>query len=181
MRAETETLHPLHVGIRNRHLEKRHVAGFRIEDRHVVARVFGRAEQRPIGIDGRVAPVRRDQIMGVGALGAPLPGGDHDVALDALRPRRLALWQLALGDAVGPLPERFQRYGVEETRLTGHFLAGQPGLHAAHPVFLAGFERSELRRNRTGGLLAQLVAADAADILHLPQKIGLLRMQARVI
>ena len=35
----------------------------------------------------------------------PIPGGDDDVALDALRPSRLRMGQLPLSDAVRPVAE----------------------------------------------------------------------------
>jgi len=44
---------------------------------------------------------------------APVPGGDHDVALDALRPRRLGMGQLALGDAIGQSAKYLKRGGPE--------------------------------------------------------------------
>jgi hypothetical protein len=46
-------------------------------------------------------------------VGAPFPGGDDDVALDALRPRRLAFRQLALGDAVGPFAVILERRAAD--------------------------------------------------------------------
>ena len=125
-----------HVRILHRHLEERHLVRLRIEDRHVVGRVFGRAVERPVGIDGRIAPVRGDQVVQVMLVGAPLPGGDDDVALDALRPRRLALRQLALGDAIGPVAEILERHAAELSGdAVGHHLAGLAGLDAAHPGF----------------------------------------------
>src|SRR5882724_11400484 len=39
---------------------------------------------------------------------------DDDVALDALRPRRLAVRQLALGDTVGPVAEVLERHAAQD-------------------------------------------------------------------
>ena len=75
--------------IAHRHLEERHLVGLRIEDRHVVGRVFRRAVQRAVGVDRRIAPVGRDQVVQVFVRRRPFPRGDDDIALDALRPRRL--------------------------------------------------------------------------------------------
>ena len=47
------------------------LVGLRIEDRHVVGRVFGRAVQRAVGVDGRIAPVGRDQVVQVLASSLP--------------------------------------------------------------------------------------------------------------
>ncbi len=105
--------------------------------------------------------------MDKGLFCAPLPRRDDDVALDALRPRRLAFRQLALGDAVGPFAEIFERYAAE---LAGnpvdHELAGLPGGDAAHPCLGAGLELAELRRDGARRFLPELMAADAVDVTH---------------
>ncbi len=43
----------------------------------------------------------------------PIPGGDDDVALDTLRPRRLRMGQLTLGDAVRVVSEIRESCGTE--------------------------------------------------------------------
>ncbi len=87
--------------------------GLRIEHRQVVGGVFGRAVERAVGVDGRIALVGRDQVVQIFFGAAPIPFRDHDIALDALRPRRLGGRQLAIGDAVGPLAEIFERHAAE--------------------------------------------------------------------
>ena len=105
--------------------------------------------------------------MGELLLRAPLPRRDDDVALDALRPRRLVLGQLALGDAVGPIAEILERHAAE---LSGnpvhHELAGLSGGDAAHPRFRTGLELAELRRDGARRFLPELMAADAVDVTH---------------
>ena len=100
-------------------------------------------------------------------LRAPLPRRDDDVALDALRPRRLVLGQLALGDAVGPIAEILERHAAE---LSGnpvrHELAGLSGGDAAHPRVRTGLELAELRRDGARRFLPELMAADAVDVTH---------------
>ena len=156
-----------HVGIGHRHLEVRHLVRLRIEDRHVVGRILGRAVERAVGIDRRLAPVRRDQVVQVLVGRRPFPRGDDDVALEPLRPRRLVLRQLALGDAVGPVAEILVRHAAELAGdPVGHHLAGLPGRDAADPGFLARLELAELRRDRARRLLAELMAADAVDVVH---------------
>ena len=66
-----------------------------------------------VGIDRRIALVGRDQVVKIFLVVAPIPGRDHDIALDALRPRRLGARQLALGDAIGPVAEIFERHAAE--------------------------------------------------------------------
>ena len=112
--------------------------------------------------------------MHVGLLGAPFPSGDDDVALDTLWPRRLALWHFALGDAVRPLPKIFQRRAAEGSGLSGHLLAGEARLNAPNPGLLARLKLAELRRDRARSFLADLVAANAADVLHLLEPVDLL-------
>ena len=86
---------------------------FRIEDRHHVGAVLGASRTLAVGIDRRVAPIRGDQVVQVMLVVEPIPGRDDDVALDALRPRRLRMGQLALGDAVRPVREVAERRGAE--------------------------------------------------------------------
>ena len=86
----------------------------------------------------------------------------------------LAMRQLALGDAVGPVAEILERRAAEVPgELVHHLLAGLARLHAAHPRLLARLELAERRRDRARGQLAQLMAADAADVLHLLEPVGL--------
>ena len=142
-----------HFGILHRHLEERHLVGLRIEDRHVVGRIFRRAVERAVGIDRRIAPVRRDQVVQIFVRRRPFPRRDDDVALDALRPRRLVLGQFALGDAVGPVAEILERHAAEIAgELVGHLLAGLAGLDAAHPGFFARLELAEGAPGSCGSL-----------------------------
>ena len=163
-----------HLGIRDRHLEERDLVALRIEDRHVVGRVLRRTVERAVGIHGRVAPVRRDQIVQIALLGAPFPGRNHDVAFDTLRTLRLGEGQLALRDAIGPLAVVLVGRAAEVAgELHRHLLARLPGLDAPHPGLLRALELAERRLDRARRGLAELVAADAADVLHLLQPIDL--------
>jgi len=68
--------------------------------------------------------------------------------------RRLALRQLALGDAVGPVAEILERHPAELSGNTvDHELAGLPGGDAAHPRFGARLELAELRQPLSGLVL----------------------------
>ena len=155
--------------IGHRHLEERHLVGLRIEDRHVVGRIFRRAVERAVGIDRRIAPVRRDQVVQVLVRRRPVPGGDDEIALDAGRPLRLVLRQFALGDAVGPVAEILVRRAAELAGdAVGHHLAGLAGLDAANPGVRAEVELAELRRDRARRFLAELMTADAVGVVHLP-------------
>ena len=109
-----------HAVIQDRHLEERNLMRLRVEDRDVVARVFGRTEQRAVGIDGGIAAIRRDQVVEEGLFRAPFPRGNDDVTLDARRPLRLLLGQRARGDAVGPLTEVLERDAAQLGREPGH-------------------------------------------------------------
>ena len=125
-----------HVGRGRQHEVRRHVL-HRIEDRHVVAGMLALPVQRPIGVDGRVAPVARDQVVQILLVVVPVAQRDHDVALDALRPRRLGKRQFALGDALGPVAEILERHAAELAGGDGdHVLAGLAGLDATDPGVL---------------------------------------------
>ena len=127
-----------------------------------------------MGVDVRVAPIRRDQVMQILFLRVPFPGRDHDVALDALRALRLVLRQLASRDAVGPVGIVSERRPAERAgELIDHLLTGLSGLDAAHPGLFRGFDIAEGCGNRPGRQLPQLMTADAADVLHLLQPVGL--------
>ncbi len=91
--------------IAHRNLHARGDALDRIENRHVVGAVLGRAIERPIGVDGGIALVGGDLVVQVGLGSRPVPYRDDDIALDSLRARRLGGRQLALGDPVGPIAE----------------------------------------------------------------------------
>src|SRR5262249_20098597 len=151
---------------------ERHLVGLGIKDRHVVGGIFVRAVERAVRIDRRIAPVGRDQIVQIILLGAPLPRCDDEVALDALWARRLALGEFALGDALGPVAEVVIRRGAELAgKALRHLLARLAGLGAAHPGLTAVTERAERRRDCARRLLANLVAANAVDVVHLAQPV----------
>src|SRR6185503_19356740 len=102
------------------------------------------------------------------------PGGDHQVALDALRTLRLGERQLAFRDALGPVAQILVRRGSEVAgELVRHLIARLAGLDASHPGFLVRLDAGERRRQRARRALAELVAADAADVLHLLEPVDL--------
>ena len=171
-----------HVGRGRQHEVRRHVLD-RIEDRHVVAGVLALPVQRPVAVDGRIAPVGRDQIVQILLGVVPVAQRDDDVALDALRPRRLGKRQLALRDALGPVAEILERHAAELTGGDGdHVLAGLAGLDAAHPGLFVGLDRVHVElRDRAGRELAELVAADAAVVLHAVEIVGDLDVGRRVL
>ena len=90
-----------------------------------------------------MAAVARDQIVQVLLLVHPVAQRDDDVALDALRPLRLRVRQLALGDAVGPVAEVLERRIAEVGQLAEHLLAGLARLHAPLPRLCPGGERAK--------------------------------------
>ena len=97
---------------------------------------------------------------------APVPGRHDDVALDSLRPRRLAVRQLALGDAIGPIAEILVRRAAEIAgQGIDHQRRGLAGHGTAAPSVLARLELAERRRDRARGQLAELVTADAGPVL----------------
>ena len=61
-----------------------------------------------------------------------------------------------------------------------HQRAGLAGLHAARPGFFRGFEFAKSLRQRARGEVAELVAADAAVVLHGVEPVGLLDLVGNV-
>src|SRR4029453_10255784 len=111
-----------------------------------------------------MGPVRGDQVMQVLLLSVPLPPRYNDVALESLWPCRLAVRQLALGDAFRPVGVILERCTAEILgKLGQHLLAGLSRLNAAHPRLFMRLEFPQSRRERPGGQLTQRVTADAAD------------------
>ncbi len=125
-----------HLRVAHGRMEVGDLVGLGVEDRNDVGRVFRRAEQWAIAVDRWVTPIGGDQVVEVVLVVAPVPGGDDEVALEPLRALRLIVRQLALGDAIGPVGEVFDRDGGE---LAGqdvhHQLAGLARLHPMHPGF----------------------------------------------
>ena len=110
-----------------------------------VGAVLGRAVQRAVRVDGRVAAVAGDQVVQVVLLVHPVAQRDDDVALDALRPLRLGERQFALGDAVGPVAVVGERRVAQGGQLVRSSAARLPRLHAAHPGVGTERERAERR------------------------------------
>ena len=77
-------------------VERRRGVGLRIENRELVGRELGRAVELAVGVDRRIAAIGAAQVVHVGFVGRPIAHGRDDVALDAARPRRLRMRQLAL-------------------------------------------------------------------------------------
>ena len=170
-----------HVGIAHRRVEFGDAVLHRIENRNDVGGVFRRAEQRAVAVDRRVALVGRNLVVQIMLVVGPVPRGDDDVALDALRPLRFVFGQLALGDAVGPFGEIFdRRRGEIAGDEVDHQRAGLAGLHAARPGFFRGFEFAKPLRQRARGEPTELMAADAAIVLHGVEPVGLLDLVRNV-
>src|SRR5262249_51829611 len=105
---------------------------------------------------------------------APLPPRHDDVALEPLRPRRLAGRQLALGDAFRPIGVILERYAAKiPGQLVQHLLAGLSRRNTAHPRLFVRLEFAQSWWERARRQLPQLVTADAADVLHLLEPVDL--------
>ena len=73
-----------HFGIAHRRMEVRDRVRRRVEDRQLISGI-----ERPIGIDRRIAPIGRDQVVEVLVRLPPVPFRNDDIAFDTLRARRL--------------------------------------------------------------------------------------------
>src|SRR5262249_20160519 len=112
--------------------------------------------------------------MQVGLRTRPVPDRDHDIALGALRARRLAGRQLALGDAVGPVAEDAQAaLGAEALDGLDHVLAGLAGLDATRPRLVPVAELAQRFRNGPRRLAADSMTMEAAVGLELAQELRL--------
>ena len=139
----------------------------RIEDRELVGRELGRAVELAVGVDRRIAAVGAAQVVHVGLVGRPIAHRRDDVALDAARPLRLRMRQLALRDALGPIGEILRRHAAELIHRGRRASGCRPDrTECAAPTrrdgsaWLANSVRQRARRE-----LADLMAADARQIL----------------
>src|SRR5262249_9979405 len=112
--------------------------------------------------------------MQVGLRITPFPLLDDSVAFDALRPRRLGVRQFALGDAVGPIPEKLE-WGATEISSQGidHKGGGLSRLHPTYPGLLARLERTKGGGDRARCKLPQLVTPDACPVLDHGEPLAL--------
>ena len=122
-----------HLRIQHGRMEDRRGVLHRIEYRQVVGAVFRRSVERPVRVDGRLAFVRRDDVVQVMLVVAEALERDDDVPLDALRTLRLGARQLALGDAIGPVAEQLRAERAEREQLLRHLLSRLPGAGTAQP------------------------------------------------
>src|SRR5687768_16352592 len=99
----------------------------------------------------------------------PIPGGDHNVTLDPLRPRGFAMRQLTAGDPVRPIRKILKRRAAELfDSIPKHQFGRLSRLDAAKPSLFRSGELAERVRNvlreSARGSLPQLVAADATPV-----------------
>ena len=103
----------------------------RVEHGQVIGARLEHTVERTVGVDGGIAAVGRDQVVQVGLRVGPVPHGDDDVPLDALRPGRRGR-NLARRDPVGPVGEHPQRARAHLLHRTRH---GPSGLARLQPLF----------------------------------------------
>ena len=151
------------VGITHEHPDLRRLVLHGIEHREEIRALLGSAVDHPVGVDPRVALVRRDLVVQVVLGAGPVPERDDDVALHSLRPGRRGRRELARGDSIGPVgEERGGPLGVEPPEIVQHLRHGLPRHDAPGPRLRRGGELAELLRNRARRLVAELVTRVAA-------------------
>src|SRR5689334_16744207 len=138
---------------------------YRVKYRLQVGAEFGIAEDRAIGVDGRVPPVGRGQIMQIVLWVEPVAHRDHEVALNPDWARWAASWQLSSLDAIGPIRERREVTTIRRHNLgdeVEHVMSGGPDGKPLRPGIARGIELTKGRRNVPRGIVADLVAIAAA-------------------
>ena len=135
----------------------------RIEHGHQIRAVLLRPVDLAIRIHGRLAPVGRDQVVEIGFLIAPIPQRQDEIALDALRSRRLLLGRLAGGNAVGPVrPFCNRTIGTDAGRGADHLTHGLPRLDTPGPGVARIGEVPEPRWDGSCARRAERMAGQAA-------------------
>ena len=151
------------VGIAHRHVDRRRGVLHRIEHRQILRAFLGRAIERTVGVDGRIASVGADRIVQIGLRVRPVPQRHDEVALDPLRALRRGRRHGAGGNPVGPVGEQFQRaLGVEPADVVDHVGRRLTRLDACLPGLDRAGELAQLRLDRAGRGIAQLMAGEAA-------------------
>ncbi len=121
----------------------------------------GYAVDEAVGVDRRLPLVGGDLVVDVGGLPRPLPHGQHQVALDALRPRR-GVGHLAGGDTVAPVGEHRQAaVAAEAVEDAAHLRAALPEGDPVVPCLDRGVEPVEMadvEREPVSHLVAELAA-----------------------
>src|SRR5262249_48915681 len=121
----------------------------------------------------RLAPIGRDQVMHIAGGRAPIPRRDHDVALDALRARRLVERQLAGRNPIRPLAPQLERMRAEPVHDVDHLRQGLAGLDAPLPRLGGVLELAQILRDRSGAFGAERVTRHAAGGLDVVHPLGL--------
>ena len=145
----------------------------RIEHRDEVGGVLDRAVDQAVGVERRLALVGRGDVVQVVLGIGEIPLRDDDVALAALRPRRLRGRQFAGRDAVGPVGVELERARRVDAADRGrHVVHGLAGQDAPRPGILR-LHVGEHRRDRARRLVAERVTAVAAVGLDHVEPFGL--------
>ena len=128
----------------------------------------------PLGVHGGIPLVGRDLVVEVHLRVGPVPLGDDDVPLLALRPGWRLRWQFAGEDPIGPVREHLQcRLSAHPVEMAAHAPARLSGLDAPIPRGHQGVEIAELGRDLPRGLVAERMTHRAATRFHGPDPLGL--------
>ncbi len=105
----------------------------RVENREVIRAELQRPEERSRGVDRRIPAIGRDLVVEIRLRVGPVPLGNHDVALDPLRPGRRG-WDLARRNPVSPVGEHRQRpRAAHLVEAAAHLRTGLSGQDAPVP------------------------------------------------
>ena len=136
--------------------------------------VFMHAVDQAVRIGTRIPAIHGNFIVEIFFRSGPVPLGDHDVSLHALRARRSGR-QFAVLDAIGPVGIFREEALAAHARRNGvHHAADLRGLDAAVPCGVGGVKCAERWGNSARGLVAQLVAGFAAVGLYVFNPLALI-------
>ena len=150
----------------------------RVEHGHVVGARLEHRVHRPVRVDRGIAAIGRDEVVQVRLRVRPVPHGDDDVPLDALRARRRGR-NRARRDPVGPVREHLQRARPHHVRRAEHAAAGLTRRQPPLPCLRRRRERAERGMQLARPFAAHLVATEARAVLHEPEVV-LLALEGRV-
>src|SRR4029450_8879194 len=138
-----------------------------IEDRQNIGAVLWRSHQWTVPVHRGESPIACDEVVQVLLVVHPITQRDDDIAFDALRPWRLGKGQFAFRDAIDPVAVVGKRHIAEPREGSEHLLSRLTGLDATPPRVRARRECPQRCGDRSGSLLPELMATDAARALHL--------------
>ncbi len=129
----------------------------RVEHGQVVGTGFKSPVNLTVGVDGRVPPVCRHQVVEISRFIGPVPLCDDDISLKSFRAGRLGR-NFTVDNTIRPACKHSQSlFLTNPVNTTNHTASCLTGLNPAFPGFNSRFYMTKRIGDFAGGLIAQLM------------------------